>query len=91
LIVLGGTIAEQSQHEIPWLSGGHFQSGADVFSLVMQYVMFKDSTGQWRWHLVAVDNSRVIACAGEGYWNEADCMTAIELVKRSAHAPVHKQ
>jgi uncharacterized protein YegP (UPF0339 family) len=56
----------------------------------MQYEMFKAATGQWKWQLIAI-NKVVIACSGEGYWNEADCMNAITLVKASIHAPVYRR
>ena len=44
---------------------------------------------QWRWHLKAA-NGRLIANGGEGYYNEQDCLAAIELVKNSKTAPVRK-
>jgi uncharacterized protein len=55
----------------------------------MRYIIFKDSTGQWRWHLRAA-NGRVIANSGEGYGNKADCQSAIELVKLSSAALIHE-
>jgi uncharacterized protein YegP (UPF0339 family) len=51
--------------------------------------MFKDSTGQWRWHLKA-DNFKVIASSAEAYHNEADCLAGINKVKESKDAPVTK-
>ena len=56
----------------------------------MTYKYWKDSNGQWRWHLLA-GNNRIIASSGESYWNESDCVSAIELVKRSGGAPVEKK
>lgn len=56
----------------------------------MTYTCFKDVQGQWRWHLTTANN-RKIASSGEGYYNEADCLTAIQLVKGSAGAPVYRQ
>lgn len=55
----------------------------------MQYQMYKDVGGQWRWRLLAANN-RIIANSGEGYWNEGDCLSAINLVKASSTAPVYK-
>jgi uncharacterized protein YegP (UPF0339 family) len=55
----------------------------------MQYRMYKDTAGQWRWRLLAANN-RVIADSGESYWNKADCLSAIGLVKGSAQAPVYE-
>lgn len=52
----------------------------------MTYYYFKDKAGEWRWHLKAA-NHEIIA-QGEGYKNKADCLSAIELVKKSSSAPV---
>jgi uncharacterized protein YegP (UPF0339 family) len=53
----------------------------------MKYQLYKDSTGQWRWKLLATNN-RKIADSGESYVNKQDCLAAINLVKGSANAPV---
>lgn len=53
----------------------------------MTYHCFKDHKGEWRWHLKAA-NGRIIADSGEGYKNKEDCLNDIDLVKRSADAPV---
>lgn len=55
----------------------------------MTYWIFKDVTGQYRWHLSA-GNNRIIATSGESYHNEADCLSAIGLVKGSSQAPIHR-
>jgi len=55
----------------------------------MEYIMYKDTNQQWRWRLQA-NNNRTIANSGEGYHNEADCLSAINLVKGSSSAPVRK-
>jgi uncharacterized protein len=54
----------------------------------MAYYVYKDTHAQWRWRLVAANN-RIIANSGEGYWNKADCLAAIDLVKGSYNAPVY--
>jgi uncharacterized protein len=56
----------------------------------MVYHVFKDATGQWRWHLSAANN-RIIASSGESYWHKTDCLAAIELVKNSKNAPVYER
>lgn len=56
----------------------------------MKYQYWKDNSNQWRWHLLA-GNNRIIASSGESYWNETDCLAAIELVKKSNTAPVEKK
>ncbi|PYR95473.1 MAG: hypothetical protein DMF84_00835 [Acidobacteria bacterium] len=53
----------------------------------MEYQVYKDAAGQYRWRLVAA-NGRRIADSGEGYNNKSDCLAAINLVKGSANAPV---
>ena len=53
----------------------------------MEYQLYKDTAGQYRWRLVAANNRR-IADSGEGYNNKADCLAAINLVKSSSSAPV---
>jgi uncharacterized protein YegP (UPF0339 family) len=52
----------------------------------MKYQVY-DSGGQYRWRLIAANN-RIIANSGESYFNKADCIAAINLVKGSASAPV---
>lgn len=53
----------------------------------MEYQLYKDAAGQYRWRLVAA-NGRRIADSGEGYNNKADCLAGINLVKGSTNAPV---
>lgn len=54
----------------------------------MQYVVYTDAQGYWRWTLFAANNKK-IANSGEGYFNKQDCLHAIDLVKGSASAPVY--
>jgi uncharacterized protein YegP (UPF0339 family) len=56
----------------------------------MHYVYYKDSKGEWRWHLKA-SNGRIIADSGEGYSNERECLADIDRVKGSKDAPVKKE
>jgi uncharacterized protein YegP (UPF0339 family) len=55
----------------------------------MFYYVYRDSDSHWRWTLYAANN-RKIANSGEGYWNKADCLSAIALVKGSSAAPVRE-
>lgn len=55
----------------------------------MTYYVYKDAQGYWRWYLSA-GNNRKIANAGEGYYNQQDCLQAINLVKGSASVPVRE-
>ena len=56
----------------------------------MHFMVYRDHLNQWRWYLEAA-NGRKIANAGEGYYNEGDCLAAIALVKGSASAPIRKK
>lgn len=53
----------------------------------MYFSLYVDTNRQWRWRLVA-GNGRIIANAGEGYYNREDCLSAIALVKASMAAPI---
>lgn len=53
----------------------------------MYFRIYQDTDKQWRWRLRAA-NHEIIA-NGESYWNKADCLHAISLVKASYNAPVH--
>jgi uncharacterized protein len=53
----------------------------------MHYEIYSKTEGligavQWRWRLVA-DNGKKLA-SGEGYYNKADCLHAIDLLKSTA-------
>jgi uncharacterized protein YegP (UPF0339 family) len=55
----------------------------------MTFYTYLDADNQWRWYLMA-GNGRKIANGGEGYFNYADCLHAIGLVKGSSTAQVVK-
>ena len=55
----------------------------------MYYFVYRDTGNYWRWRLVA-SNGRTIADSGEGYFNKADCLHGIALVKQSYNAPVRE-
>ncbi|MCV0218824.1 DUF1508 domain-containing protein [Stenotrophomonas sp. Ps181] len=44
-----------------------------------QFVVYKDSAGEFRWRLFA-QNGKVIADSGEGYKNRGDCVHGTRLV-----------
>jgi Uncharacterized conserved protein len=52
------------------------------------YELYKDARGHWRWRLIA-SNGRTVADSGEGYHNKNDCLSGLNLVKRSLYAPVY--
>ena len=52
-----------------------------------RYYVFKDANGKWRWRLIT-SNGKAMAESVEGYKTRAGCLAVIELVKKSAKAPV---
>lgn len=57
----------------------------------MQFVIYKDTAGQWRWRLFAANN-RIVADSAEGYNNKQDCINGINLVKSTnAATPVYEK
>jgi uncharacterized protein YegP (UPF0339 family) len=55
-----------------------------------KFEVYKDRAGEFRWRLRAL-NRKVLAGSGEGYAAKADCLAAIESVKRAAaSAPVEE-
>lgn len=46
----------------------------------MQFWMYRDVTGQFRWYLQAA-NGKKVAVSGEGYFNRDDCIHAVNLVR----------
>lgn len=55
----------------------------------MAYYVYRDTRNQWRWRLLA-GNNRTIADSAESYYNKADCLSAVNLVKGSGPAPVYE-
>lgn len=49
----------------------------------MYFDLYKDSSGQWRWWLVA-SNGRTVADSGESYTTKATPRNGISLVKQGA-------
>lgn len=48
-----------------------------------QFMLYKDTAGQWRWRLLAA-NSKIIADSAEGYVNRVDCIHGARLVANIA-------
>jgi uncharacterized protein YegP (UPF0339 family) len=55
----------------------------------MAYYIYRDNQNQWRWYFKAA-NGEKIAVSSEGYYNKADCLAGINLVKGSKDAPVYE-
>lgn len=53
----------------------------------MKFHIYKDSAGEWRWRLKAV-NGRIIADSGEGYSTKQGCLDDVDRVKASKDALV---
>lgn len=52
----------------------------------MRSEIYTDTSGSWRWRLVADDTGSTIAGSGEGYANYADCVNGLDDVKSWAAA-----
>jgi uncharacterized protein YegP (UPF0339 family) len=50
---------------------------------MLTFVVYLDQKNQWRWRLMA-GNHRTIADSGEGYQNQRDCETAVDLIRKDA-------
>lgn len=51
------------------------------------YYLYRDRNNQWRWRYVA-SNGRTIADSAEAYWNKADALHGINIMKGSSNSPV---
>ena len=49
----------------------------------MRFQLFQGENLQWYWRLVAA-NGQIIAIGGEGYFNRADAVHGIQLVRGNA-------
>lgn len=49
----------------------------------MNFTIFTDSAGQYRWNLKA-SNGRIVADSAESYLNKSDCQAGIRLVQSGA-------
>ncbi len=57
----------------------------------MKFTLYKDSSPQFRWRLVA-SNGKTIADSGEGYRNKQDCLNGIALIQQYApSAPINDE
>jgi uncharacterized protein YegP (UPF0339 family) len=50
---------------------------------MLTFVIYVDQANQYRWRLFA-GNNRIIGDSGEGYHHQADCESAIDLIKKNA-------
>ena len=54
----------------------------------MYFTLYKSGT-QWRWRLQAA-NHKIIA-SGESYYNKADCLHAIGLMRGTSNVPIYEE
>lgn len=55
----------------------------------MYFTIYRDHAHQWRWNLKSA-NHRKIADSGESYFNQSDCLNAINLIKgTTSQTPVY--
>lgn len=54
----------------------------------MQYHIYKDQSGQWRWRFIAA-NGQILA-SGEAYHNKQDCLNVIGWLKASKDCPTYE-
>lgn len=55
----------------------------------MNFCMYRDVTGRWRWYLKA-DNGARLAESADSYWDKQTCLQAVMLVKTCAVVPVNE-
>lgn len=55
----------------------------------MYFEYYRDVNYLWRWHLKS--NNHEIIASGEAYYNKANCLHAISLVKSSYNAPIYER
>lgn len=54
-----------------------------------QFVLYRDTAGNWRWYLWNKQNRRKIANSGEYFYSKENCERSIELVRSVApYAPM---
>ncbi|GLO72122.1 hypothetical protein MACH17_36390 [Phaeobacter inhibens] len=56
----------------------------------MYFKLYRDAANQWRWSLRAA-NHHTVADSAEGYWNKADAIHGINLVKGANSAPIYDE
>jgi hypothetical protein len=81
LWALSGSYATQAQDEVG-IRGG--KTGGLTFEV------YKDAKGEFRWRLKAANN-QIIGTSGEGYRAKADCMNAIDTIKKGAATATVKE
>lgn len=50
----------------------------------MNFSLYKDGRGEWRWRIYSANNSDILGDSGEGYKNKQDALHAIRVIKRDA-------
>lgn len=53
----------------------------------MEFEVYQDKAGEWRWRLKA-ENNKIVADSGEGYNSKQGCLDGIDVVKGCSDAKV---
>ncbi len=53
------------------------------------YKLYKDTQSLWRWRYVS-SNGRTISDSAESYYNRADALNGITIMKASYNSPVYE-
>ena len=52
------------------------------------FELYLDRINQWRWRIKSSDNYKTLADSGESYYNKADAIYAINLIKNNAFSAI---
>lgn len=79
----------KSSAAAPIRDGGLASHLTGVSSRQPWYSVYRDTDAQWRWRFHG-GNGEIVA-TGESYFNQADCLSAIRLLKGSGTGPASQQ
>jgi uncharacterized protein len=48
-----------------------------------RFEVYRDVRGEWRWRMIAA-NGKIIGTSGEGYRDQRDCYSGLELLREYA-------
>ncbi len=56
---------------------------ATAIAAELQFVLYKDNGGKFRWRLVSA-NGKTIATPGQGYASKQSCLNSIDVIRQGA-------
>jgi uncharacterized protein len=65
------------------VAGGAVAPGTAIAATGLTFEVYADAKREYRWRLKA-GNGQVIATSGQGYKAKADCLHAIEVIRKGA-------